>query len=315
MFAVPQLRNSTGSTGRNPAGSGSIRLAGKAARGIATALFLGALASGTALAQEEGAAAEPAGDTVLATVGGLPITAQDLDFAAADLSDQFAQVPAEQRKAAVLNALIDIKSLAREAESEGLDDSETFKARMEFLRDRALHNAYFQEFALKAISDEEVKARYDKEVSATEPETEVRARHILVKTEEEAKEIIAELDKGADFAELAKEKSTGPSGKEGGDLGFFGKGRMVPEFDQAVFALKTGEYSKEPVKTQFGFHVIKKEEERQAQPPAFDQVKDQVRQVVLREKYAALLQQARDSVEVEILDENLKSQLEKAGVR
>lgn len=279
---------------------------GKLLAGLVLAAMLGVTA-GPAAAQED--------DTVVARVGGQPITETDLAFAAADMSEEFGRMPPEQRKAAVLNALIDIKSLAREAEAAGLDSDEAFKAQMAFLRDKALHSAYFRERALNAVSEEEVRARYDKEAAATESKQEIRARHILVKTEEDAVAIIADLEAGKDFAEIAKEKSTGPSGKEGGDLGFFSKGQMVPEFEAAAFALANGEYTREPVKTQFGFHVILREEERMSQPPSFDQVKERVRQVVLREKYAALLEAARENVEIEIVDETLKSQLEKAGVR
>ena len=253
-------------------------------------------------------------DKVVAKVGGVEITERELAFAQADLGDQYQNVPEDQRLAAVLNSLIDIKVLAQAAEKDGMAENETFKARMAFLRDRALHNTYFQEKALNSITDEEVKARYDKEISAVKPEMEVSARHILLKTKEEAEAVIKELDGGKDFAEVAKEKSTGPTGPAGGDLGFFAKGQMVPEFEAAAFALKKGEYTKEPVQTQFGWHVIKKEDERESTPPAFDAVKDQVRQLVLREKYVALVEEARKVAAVEVLDEKLKSQLSDAGM-
>jgi peptidyl-prolyl cis-trans isomerase C len=159
---------------------------------------------------------------------------------------------------------------------------------------------------MDTITDADVKARYDKEVAATPPEEEVKARHILVKTEEEAKKIIADLDAGKDFLELAKLSSDGPSAEQGGDLGYFTKGRMVPEFEAAAFELKPGEYTKTPVKTQFGFHVIKVDDRRPAAAPPLEQVSDQVRQVLLRERYAALLDEARAEAEVEVVDPALK---------
>ena len=155
-----------------------------------------------------------------------------------------------------------------------------------------------------------MKARYDAEIANFPTETEVSARHILLETEEAAKEVIAELDGGADFAELAKTKSTGPSGPSGGDRGYLGKGRMVPEFEAAAFALEKGAHSAEPVKTQFGWHVIKKEDERESQPPSYDQVKDQIRQLVAQEKYLELIKVAREKYTYEILDETLKTQVE-----
>ncbi len=248
--------------------------------------------------------------SVIAKIDGVDITEQDLAFAEGDLATQFRQVPEAQRKAAILNALIDIKVLAKAAEAAGMAEDDAFKSRMQFLRDRALHNSYFQKNALEAVTDEEVRERYDKEVAAMEKTEEVRARHILVKTEEEAQQIIKDIEAGGDFAEIAKEKSTGPSGPQGGDLGFFAKGQMVPEFDTVVFGLADGELGTEPVKTQFGWHVIKREESRVQEPPAFDAAKDAVRQIVLREKYANLIKDSRADVEIEVVDEDLKKQLE-----
>ena len=157
------------------------------------------------------------------------------------------------------------------------------------------------------VSDADIKARYEKEIAAVPPEEEISARHILLKTEEEAKAVITELDGGKDFAELAKEKSTGPSAGQGGDLGFFTKGRMVPEFEAVAFTLQAGEYSKEPVQTQFGWHVIKVEERRETAPPAFEEVADQVRQLVMRERYGELIRTARSETEIDVLDPDLKA--------
>lgn len=248
--------------------------------------------------------------SVIARVGDETITERELAFAAVDLAEQFSRVPEQLRKAAVLNALIDIKLLAQEAKSAGVADTDLFKARLAFLRDRALHNLYFQENILESVSDEEIKSRYDVEIGAMEPREEIRARHILVKSKEEAEAVIAELDDGKDFAEAAKEHSTGPSGPEGGDLDFFAKGQMVPEFEAAAFALQNGEYTKEPVQTQFGWHVIKREEGRTQPPPEFEAVKDQLRQVLLREKYGRMIEGMRAKKTVEVLDEELKKQIE-----
>ena len=249
-------------------------------------------------------------DKVIARVNGVELTERELALAEVDLLQQFSDTPADQRRAAILNALIDIKLLAASAEEAGLDEDPNFKARMAFSRARTLHNNLFREKALNVITDEELKNRYDKEIVGYPSEPEVKARHILVETEDAAKEIITELDGGADFAELAKAKSTGPSGPSGGDLGYFGRGRMVPEFEKAAFELGTGEYTKSPVKSQFGWHVILKEGERESKPPTFDEVKDQIRQLVAREKYFQLTQDAREKYKFEILDEDLKAKLD-----
>lgn len=254
--------------------------------------------------------AQDGDDPVVATVGGVEIRTSELQMAEADLDPQFEQLPAEQRRVAALAAVIDIKALARKAEAEELDQTEEFKRLMAFQRDRALHNVLFRSGVVESISDADVKARYDQEVAATQAEEEISARHILVETEEEAKALITELDAGKDFAELAKEKSTGPSAGNGGDLGYFTKGRMVPEFEAAAFALEKGQYAKEPIKTQFGWHVIKVEDRRDAAPPPFEQVADQIRQLLLRERYGDLIREARDNVEIEVLDEALKTAYE-----
>lgn len=269
---------------------------------LAATLFL----TSVAFLPVHGHAADEA-DPVVATVAGVEIRASELTLAEGDLDPQFARLPDEQRRVAALAAVIDIKTLARKAEAEKLDQTDEFKKLMEFQRDRALHNAIFKSSVVDPVSDADLKARYEKEMADAPAEEEISARHILLETEDEAKAVIAELDTGKDFAELAKEKSTGPSAAQGGDLGFFTKGRMVPEFEAAAFTLQAGEYAKEPVKTQFGWHVIKVEERRETAAPAFEEVIDQVRQVVMRERYAELIRSARSETEIEVLDADLKA--------
>ena len=254
--------------------------------------------------------AQEAEENVIARVNGVEVTDRELALAEVDLLEQFSKAPADQRRAMILNALLDIKVMALAAEEAGLADKPNFKAQMAFNRARTLHNNYFQENALNTITEEDLKKRYDIEVKSIPVQPEVRARHILVEKEEEAKAIIKELDGGADFVELAKTKSTGPSGPQGGDLGYFGRGQMVPEFETAAFDLKKGTYTKEPVKSQFGYHIIYKEDQRDSQPPAFEQVKGQIRQALAREKYFLLTQGARAKFEIEVLDEDLKAKLD-----
>ena len=254
-----------------------------------------------------GARAEDAADPVIAKVGAVEIHESELKLAIAGLDPQLANLPDDQKRVAALSSIIDVKLLAADADKEGLKDSADFKQRLAFLTDRELHNAYFKKHVVDAVTPEEVKARYEKEIAAITPEDEIRARHILVKTEEEAKAIIKDLDAGKDFVEIAKEKSTDPNKSEGGDLGYFAKGRMVPEFEEAAFALEKGAYSKTPVKSQFGFHVIKVEDKRKQQPPALDQVEPQVRQLVMRDKYLELLEKAKAAAPIDIQDATLKT--------
>ena len=239
---------------------------------------------------------------VLATINGDKITGKDVDQISADLDPQFARLPDEQRRLAALAAIIDIKALAAKAEAEKLDATPEFKARMQFLKDRALHNDFFKQQVVDKITDADVRARYDKEMAAMPPQNEVRARHILVKTKEEAEAIIKQLDGGASFEDVAKAKSTDGSAAQGGDLGYFSAGQMVPEFEKAAMALDVGKYTKEPVQTQFGFHVIKLEDKRVQQPPAFDQVKDQVKSILIRERYVELVKKERADLKIQYTD-------------
>ncbi|MEK1924580.1 MAG: peptidylprolyl isomerase, partial [Rhizobium giardinii] len=202
---------------------------------------------------------------------------------------------------------------AKDAAAEKLDQTPDFQSHMAYLRDRELHNAYFKAHVADAITDDEVKARYDKEVAALPKQEEVHARHILVKTEDEAKAIIKDLDAGKDFATLAKEKSTDPNKADGGDLGYFTKDRMVPEFSEAAFKLEKGKYTEAPVKTQFGFHVILLEDKRKQAPPPLAQVEQQVKQLVMRDKYIDLLTSAKKETGVDITDPALKKAYDDAN--
>jgi peptidyl-prolyl cis-trans isomerase C len=252
-------------------------------------------------------------DAVVAKVGALEIKQSELDLAVANLDPQLAQLPEEQKKVAALSGAIDVKLLAANAEAAGLKDDPEYQRRLAFIAERELHNVYFKKNVVDAVTADEVKARYDKEVAALPKQEEIRARHILVKTEEEAKAVIAELDAGKSFIDLAKEKSTDPNKSEGGDLGYFTKGRMVPEFEEAAFALEKGAYTKTPVKSQFGFHVILLEDKREAAPPALEAVEPQVRQLVMRDKYLALIEKAKTEQKVEIVDETLRKGYEEAN--
>lgn len=257
--------------------------------------------------------AEDKPDPLVAKVGELEIHQSDLDVAITNLDPQLAQLPDEQKKVAALSGAIDVKLFAKDAAAEKLDQTDDFKSRLKYITERELHGAYFKKHVIDTVTADDIKARYEKEIAALPKEEEVHARHILVKTEEEAKAIIAELDAGKDFATLAKEKSTDPNKDDGGDLGFFGKGRMVKEFEAAAFAMEKGTYTKTPVKTDFGWHVIKVEDKRIAPPPAFEQVQPQIRNLVMRDRYLELLAKAREAQGVEIVDETLRKGYEEAN--
>ncbi len=256
-------------------------------------------------------AAEP-GD-VVAKVGNAEITEADLAFAARDLGKELQRFPPAQWRKMLLDAVVDMKLLAQAARDDGLDQDPDFQKQMEFLELQALRNAYLAQKIGSAITEDEVQAAYDKQFADFEGAEEINARHILVKEKAAAEELIKELDGGADFAELAREKSTGPSAANGGDLGYFAKGQMVKPFEEAALALEPGTYTKEPVETQFGWHVIKLEDKRRQPKPALEEVANGLRQQLFREHYEARMADLKGAATVEILDEKLAKPSEEEG--
>ncbi len=280
------------------------------------ALMMAATAMAPAFAQDaapaapaaEAPAAAPAPvtpETVVATVDGQTITEADLSFAAEDLTQELSQMPPEQRKPFLLRVLIDMKVMASAGREAGMGETPLFKQRLAYLEDRALRRAYFAEAIASGVTEQAVRAEYDKFVADFQPAEEIRASHILVPTEDEAKAVKAELDGGADFATLAKEKSIDPGAANGGDLGFFGKGMMVAPFETAAYALTDVGQVSEPVQSQFGWHVIRLEEKRQSTAPAFEQVAGQLQQQLLMKTFDDTVAKLMEGVEIDIPDEAL----------
>jgi peptidyl-prolyl cis-trans isomerase C len=239
---------------------------------------------------------------VLAKVNGAEIRQSDVALAEEELGPSLAQMDPATKKENVLAFLIDMKIVAKAAEDKKIEDRPDFKARLAFTRNRLLMDNLLAAEGKAATTDEAMKKVYDEAAKQIEGEQEVHARHILVETEDEAKAIEAELKKGADFAELAKKKSKDPGAADGGDLGFFTKDQMVPEFSTVAFALEPGKIS-DPVKSQFGWHVIKVEEKRNRKAPDFDQVKAQIETYVTRKAQAEYVAKLRESAKVERLDQ------------
>jgi peptidyl-prolyl cis-trans isomerase C len=235
----------------------------------------------------------------LATVNGEAITEADVALAVEDLATQYPNLPADQQKKVALDFLIEVKVAAQKAKAEKLEDGEDYKRKLAYARERILMERLLTREGEKAASDAAVKAYYDEQVKQLKPVEEVRARHILVENEDEAKKVAGRIKAGEDFAKVAGEVSKDPgSGKEGGDLGFFTKERMVPEFAEAAFALKAGEISN-PVKSQFGWHVIKLEEKRNRPVPTLDQVKDRLKEALAGKAQSEYLAKLRGEAKVE----------------
>ncbi|MAO56173.1 MAG: peptidylprolyl isomerase [Rhodospirillaceae bacterium] len=243
--------------------------------------------------------AQAADDPVVATVNGTKIMRSDVTQAYGQLPDQYKQVPFEQIFPALLDSLIDTKLAAGAARKAKIDETPAFQAELQGFTERLLGSTLIQREVETKVTDAAVKARYDEVTKEMGGKSEIHARHILLKTEDEAKAVIKDLAGGADFAETAKKKSTGPSGPNGGDLGYFGQGQMVPEFEKAAFALDKGGMTDAPVKTQFGWHVIKVEDKRTQQPPTFAEMEPQIRQSMMREAGAAFTQGLREDAKIQ----------------
>lgn len=289
----------------------------KVLKTLAGALLLGTalgLSPVAALAQDAAApaaAAPAAPETVVATIGDQTITEADLAFAAEDLQQELQQVPPEERRAFLVTVLIDMKVMAKAAKAAGMADTDLFKRRLQYLEERSLRRDYFTQKVAASVTEETVKAAYDQFVKDFKPVEEVHARHILVATEEEAKAIKAELDGGKPFEVLAMEKTTDPSGKQnGGDLGFFSKGMMVPEFETVAFTLEPGKIS-DPVQSQFGWHIIKVEEKRMSSPPPIEQVQQQLGQQVMFKAFDESVAALKKDVKLDIPDAALAAAVQK----
>src|ERR1700760_4594311 len=260
-----------------------------------------ALAGCLAMALLAGTAVRAADDPVRAKVNGSEIHQSDMALAEEELGPSLDKMDPATKQENVLSFLIDMKIVSKAAEDKKVENNEEFKKRLAFARNRLLMDNLLAVEGKAATTDEAMKKVYDEATKQITGEQEVHARHILVETEDEAKAVKAELDKGADFAELAKKKSKDPGASDGGDLGFFTKEQMGPEFSEVAFKLEPGKIS-DPVKSQFGWHIIKVEEKRNRKPPEFDQVKAQIETYVTRKAQAEYVGKRREAAKVERMD-------------
>lgn len=257
-----------------------------------------AVSSALVLFAVDGVHAQPA-DPVVATVNGAKIVRSDVEAARAQLPEQYRSLPMEQVFQPILNQLIRSKLIAQKASAEKLQETEAYRSRLETIKERLLEEAYLQKLIEEKVTEQALRKRYDEAVAKFPASEEVRARHILVKTEAEAAAIIKDLAGGADFAKLAEEKSIGPSKTRGGDLDYFGRGQMVKPFEESAFALKKGEVSPKPVQSPFGWHVIKVEDKRQAKPPSFEELQPRLGEEMSQEIAGDLVQSLTEGAKIE----------------
>ena len=268
-----------------------------------TSLSVLALAAGLmapAAFADAPAAAQPAADPVVATVNGMQIHLSDIQKAAQNAPQQLQQMPPNQLFPLLLNQEIDRDALLVAAHAENLQQQPAVAAAMAQAANVSLENAYVQQEVTGAVTNAAVQAEYNKDYANKPGPEQVDARHILVKTKAEAEAIITQLNHGANFAALAEKDSIDPGAKNGGELGWFTKDEMVPAFANAAFALQPGQYTKTPVQSQFGWHVILVEGRRTAPAPALADVQDQIRQSLADNAIQATLAAARSKVKITI---------------
>ena len=241
-------------------------------------------------------------DPVVAKVNGTEIRESDLVSAEQDIGQNLPPLQPDAKRDYLITYVSDMMLVAKAAEDKKLGDTDDFKRKLALARSKLLMDALLQNEAKAAVTDAAMRKVYDDAIKEIGEEQEVQARHILVETEDDAKTVLASIKKGGNFDAIAKEKSKDPGSKDnGGDLGYFSKDQMVPEFAEAAFKLDKGQLS-DPVKTQFGWHIIKVEDKRTKPAPEFDQVKDQVETYVVRKAQAELVQKLRAEGKIERLD-------------
>jgi peptidyl-prolyl cis-trans isomerase C len=266
---------------------------------LASALAIAVALPAVSVSLAAETAAPAAGDPVVARVNGKELHRSDVEAAQKSMGPQVQHMPLETIYPMLLDQMVNGMLVTDAARKEKLEQDPEVKKRLARLEDRLVQEAYINKAVEKETSEDKLKERYQQYLKDNPPKEQVSARHILVEKEDQAKAIIKELDKGADFAKLAKEKSTDPAAAQGGDLGFFSREEMVPEFSDAAFKLKKGEYTKQPVKSQFGWHVIKVEDRRTSAPPTFEEAREEMQTALAREIIGETVGKLRHDAKVE----------------
>lgn len=266
--------------------------------GLVLALvFMAGGAVASAHAQDEGAVP----DEAVATVNGTPIRYSDLAMADEEMGAALARLEPQVRFQYLLGMLVDRRIVALEAKDKHIEDDPAVKRRRDYFNEKALRDVYWVQLMQDKVTDEAVNAYYDKTIAKAAAEQEAHARHILVQTKEEAEKAAAAIKDGKSFEEVAKDYSKDPgAAQDEGDLGWFRKGDMVPEFDNAVFAMKPGEVSA-PVKTQFGWHVIQLVGLRDMAKPSFEEAREDIIRTIAREEGQKLMEKLRADAKIEIV--------------
>jgi peptidyl-prolyl cis-trans isomerase C len=257
-----------------------------------------------------GGFAAEAQDSVVAKVNGKTITEADMKLAEAEIGSDLGTLPEPTKRRVLVEFLIENQLFADAAEGQNLASGAAFNERLQYWRRRALRDAYFDTTVRNTINEAEARKLYEGMVGAAKPEEEVSARHILVDSKDKARELYEKLAHGSDFAQLAKEHSKDPGSKDqGGQLGFFTRGQMVPQFEEAAFKLGKGEVG-EPFQSQFGWHIVRVDDRRQRPVPRFEAIKDRVVADMIHKKAQQIAGDLRGKAQIEYIDPEIKSAIE-----
>jgi peptidyl-prolyl cis-trans isomerase C len=249
-------------------------------------------------------------EAAVAKVNGRLITESDMKLAEAEIGGDLGTLPVGTKRRVLLEFLIENQLFADAAESQKLGSGASHEGRTQYWRRNALRDLYFDKNVRAAVNEGDARKFYETQLGAAKPEEEVRARHILVESREKARDLFEKIAHGSDFAALAKQHSMDPGSKDqGGELGFFGRGQMVPQFEEAAFKLKRGEVS-EPFETQFGWHLVRVDERRRRPAPAFEAVKQQVLAAMIHQKAQQIAADLRRKAEIEYIDPQIKRSMQ-----
>lgn len=257
------------------------------------------LALAPTLDSAQGAEATAEDDPVVATVNGGPVRRSELLRVKEILPDQYRSYPMHLLYPMLLDQIINLRLVVARGRQANLQDDKDVRQRMAIIEDRVIQDVLLKRHAAQKVTDDALQARYVEFLRENPAREQVHARHILLEDETTAKAVIAEIQGGADFADVAKKRSTGPSAAKGGDLGFFARGDMVPEFSEAAFGLEAGALTERPVQTKFGWHVIMVEERRLSASRSFEDVREELIAELSRDAVRDLIQELRDGAEIE----------------
>lgn len=268
--------------------------------GFQAGIIAGALALCLAVPFTSAAQTPAADNPVVATVDGTEIRLDEILALRASMPDSYAKLPLSALLEPLIEQAVNSRLVLAKAEADGLGDDPDVAARLSEIAARLMQEVWLTRQIESHVTEGALRDRYAAFIKENPPQSEIKASHILLKTEAEARQMLKRLSGGANFGELAREYSTGPSASQDGDLGFFARGQMVPAFEAAAFGLETGKHTLAPVQTQFGWHIIQVTDRRSAEPPPYEEVRSELAAEMSEQAIGTIVAALRSTAKVEI---------------